>query len=107
MPPHATIWPMDPVDKLCRCRRSPHLGIGSSSDDAVGSHWKFTRRFAEGIGKLVGNAKGDRREEDRRTCRKIVGGCWSMWECRWVNHPVGGWTARTIDYGQRPAADGR
>ncbi|RZS23560.1 hypothetical protein BHM03_00056516, partial [Ensete ventricosum] len=48
------------------------------SDDAVGSHQKFTRRFAEGIGKLAGNVKGDHREEDRRTCRKIVGGCRSM-----------------------------
>ncbi|RWW74217.1 hypothetical protein BHE74_00017843, partial [Ensete ventricosum] len=33
----------------------------------------FARRFAEGIGKLSGNAKGDRREEDQRTCRKIAG----------------------------------
>ncbi|RWW24229.1 hypothetical protein GW17_00011494 [Ensete ventricosum] len=40
-----------------------------------GSRRKFARRFAEGIGKLAGNAKGDRREEDRRICRKIVGVC--------------------------------
>ncbi|RZS19488.1 hypothetical protein BHM03_00051742 [Ensete ventricosum] len=51
------------------------LGIGPSSDDAVGSRRKFTRRFTEGIGKLAGNTKGDRWEEDRRTYRKIVGGC--------------------------------
>ncbi|RZS26489.1 hypothetical protein BHM03_00059837 [Ensete ventricosum] len=57
-----------------------NLGIGPSSDDAVGSHRKFTRRFTEGIGKLAGKAKGDRREEDRRTCCKIAGGCRSMWE---------------------------
>ncbi|RZS27726.1 hypothetical protein BHM03_00061249 [Ensete ventricosum] len=44
------------------------LGIGPSSDDAVGSRRKFARRFTEGIGKLVGNAKGDRREVDQRTC---------------------------------------
>ncbi|RZS15924.1 hypothetical protein BHM03_00047819 [Ensete ventricosum] len=56
------------------------LGIGPSSDDAVGSRQKFARRFAEGIGKLAGNPKGDRREEDRMTCRKIAGGCRSMWE---------------------------
>ncbi|RWW87805.1 hypothetical protein BHE74_00003346, partial [Ensete ventricosum] len=31
-----------------------------SSDDVVGSHRRFARRFAEGIGKLVGKAKGDR-----------------------------------------------
>ncbi|RWW68306.1 hypothetical protein BHE74_00024184 [Ensete ventricosum] len=49
------------------------LGIRPSSDDAVGSHRKFAMRFVEGIGKLAGNAKGDRREEDQRTCRKIVG----------------------------------
>ncbi|RZS26663.1 hypothetical protein BHM03_00060032 [Ensete ventricosum] len=56
------------------------LGIGPSSDDAVGSRRKFTRRFAEGIGKLVGYIKDDRREEDRRTCRKIAGGCQNMGE---------------------------
>ncbi|RRT34060.1 hypothetical protein B296_00056554 [Ensete ventricosum] len=44
------------------------LGIGSSSDDAVGSRQKFARRFTEGIGKLVGNAKGDRWEKNQRTC---------------------------------------
>ncbi|RZS27789.1 hypothetical protein BHM03_00061316 [Ensete ventricosum] len=44
----------------------------------VGSRRKFARRFAEGIGKLAGNVKGDHREEDQRTCRKIVGGCRSM-----------------------------
>ncbi|RRT35697.1 hypothetical protein B296_00043021 [Ensete ventricosum] len=42
------------------------------SDDAIGSRWKFARRFAEGIKKLAGNVKGDRWKEDRRTCRKIA-----------------------------------
>ncbi|RWV78291.1 hypothetical protein GW17_00060759, partial [Ensete ventricosum] len=55
------------------------LGIGPSSDDAVGPHRKFARRFTEGIGKLTGNAKGDRWEEDRRTCCKIARGYRSMW----------------------------
>ncbi|RWV92225.1 hypothetical protein GW17_00045417 [Ensete ventricosum] len=85
------------------------LGIKPSSDDAVRSRQKFARRFAEGIGKLARNAKGDRREEDMRTCRKIAGGCWSIrderwWDrpyyrirvtasrCRQVNRPNGGWT---------------
>ncbi|RZR81854.1 hypothetical protein BHM03_00008159 [Ensete ventricosum] len=45
------------------------------SDDVVGSRPKFARRFVEGIGKLAGNVKGDRRKEDRRTYRKIVGVC--------------------------------
>ncbi|RWV79405.1 hypothetical protein BHE74_00041494 [Ensete ventricosum] len=54
------------------------LGIWPSSDDAVGSRRKFARRFVEGIGKLAGNVKGDCREKDRRTCRKIARGCWSM-----------------------------
>ncbi|RWV85372.1 hypothetical protein GW17_00052833, partial [Ensete ventricosum] len=54
------------------------LGIGPSSDDAVGSRRKFDRRFAEGIGKLAGNVKIDRREEDWRTCSKIIGGCRNM-----------------------------
>ncbi|RZS23084.1 hypothetical protein BHM03_00055946 [Ensete ventricosum] len=73
------------------------LGIGPSSDDAVGSRRKFARRFTEGIGKLAGNAKGNRRKEDRRTCRKIVGGCRSIREIwaagssfRRVNSPGGG-----------------
>ncbi|RRT37296.1 hypothetical protein B296_00043277, partial [Ensete ventricosum] len=35
----------------------------------------FTRKFAEGIGKLAGNMKRDRREKDQRTCRKNAGGC--------------------------------
>ncbi|RZS13870.1 hypothetical protein BHM03_00045500 [Ensete ventricosum] len=52
------------------------LGIGPSSNDEVGSRWKF----AEGIGKLTGNMKGDRWEKDRRTCRKNVGGYRSMWD---------------------------
>ncbi|RWW78290.1 hypothetical protein BHE74_00013499 [Ensete ventricosum] len=49
------------------CRESRCL------DDAMGSRRKFARRFVERIGKLAGNAKGDRRKEDQRTCRKIVG----------------------------------
>ncbi|RWW30556.1 hypothetical protein GW17_00004863 [Ensete ventricosum] len=67
------------------------------SNDAVGSRQKFARRFAEGIGKLTGNAKVDRWKKDRRTCRKIAGGCRSMREIRAmgssfrrINHP-GGW----------------
>ncbi|RWW83797.1 hypothetical protein BHE74_00007679 [Ensete ventricosum] len=69
-----TQWssPKEDRDSLEDCR---------GSDDVVGSHWKFARRFAEGIGKLAGNAKGDRRKEDQRTYRKIAGGYWSMWEC--------------------------
>ncbi|RWW13162.1 hypothetical protein GW17_00023140 [Ensete ventricosum] len=70
-------------------------------------------RFAEGIGKLTGNAKGDRRKEDWRTCRKIARGCRSMREiqaaasrCRWVNCPDDDRITRTIDYGRRPMADG-
>ncbi|RWW74764.1 hypothetical protein BHE74_00017275, partial [Ensete ventricosum] len=51
------------------------LGIGPSSDDAVGSRRKFARRFTEGIGKLAGNAKGDCRKEDRRTYREVTGVC--------------------------------
>ncbi|RWV81884.1 hypothetical protein GW17_00056660 [Ensete ventricosum] len=41
----------------------------------MGSCRKFARRFAKGIGKLAGNAKGDCWEEDWKTCRKITGGC--------------------------------
>ncbi|RWV82097.1 hypothetical protein GW17_00056433 [Ensete ventricosum] len=38
-------------------KRLSGLGIEPSSDDAVGSRWKFTRRFAEGIGKLAGTRR--------------------------------------------------
>ncbi|RZS01033.1 hypothetical protein BHM03_00030831 [Ensete ventricosum] len=68
-----------------------NLGIGPSSNNLVGSHRKFARRFTEGIKKLVGNVKGDRSKEDHRTYRKISGGCWSMQECPSVPfcpHPV-------------------
>ncbi|RZS23300.1 hypothetical protein BHM03_00056205 [Ensete ventricosum] len=50
------------------------------SNDAVGSRRKFARRFTEGIGKLAGNTKGNRREKDQRTCHKNAGGCWIMRE---------------------------
>ncbi|RRT66212.1 hypothetical protein B296_00037774 [Ensete ventricosum] len=64
----------------------------------MGSRQKFAKRFIKGIRKLIGNAKGDCREEDRRTCHKITGGCRSMWDGDqqvstgkqprwWVNHP--------------------
>ncbi|RWW07182.1 hypothetical protein GW17_00029446 [Ensete ventricosum] len=48
------------------------------SDDAVGSRRNFARRYVERIRKLAGNVKGDRRKEDRKTCRKIAGGCRSI-----------------------------
>ncbi|RWV78824.1 hypothetical protein GW17_00060140, partial [Ensete ventricosum] len=54
------------------------LGIGPSLDDVVGSRRKFARRFTEGAGKLVGNAKGDRRKKTGGlTARlpKVVGVC--------------------------------
>ncbi|RWV80734.1 hypothetical protein GW17_00057942 [Ensete ventricosum] len=57
------------------------------SDDTVRSRQKFARRFVEGIGKLSGNAKGDRQKEDRRICHKIVGGCQSMRDERWLDRP--------------------
>ncbi|RWW39838.1 hypothetical protein BHE74_00054792 [Ensete ventricosum] len=39
------------------------LGIGPSSDDAVGSRQEFARRFVERIKKRVGNMKGDHRKK--------------------------------------------
>ncbi|RWW43081.1 hypothetical protein BHE74_00051301, partial [Ensete ventricosum] len=53
-------------------------GLWLCSDDVVGSRRKFAKRFIERTEKLAGNAKGDRWKEDRRTCRKITGGCRSM-----------------------------
>ncbi|RRT37627.1 hypothetical protein B296_00058809 [Ensete ventricosum] len=43
---------------------------------------EFARRFVKGIGKLAGSTKGDRREEDRRTCHENVGGYRIMREIR-------------------------
>ncbi|RZR88478.1 hypothetical protein BHM03_00016058 [Ensete ventricosum] len=70
---------------VTRVDQTPHmqsprysLGIWLNSDDVVGSHRKFARRFVEGNRKLARNAKRDSRKEDRRTCRKIVGGCQSI-----------------------------
>ncbi|RWV81497.1 hypothetical protein GW17_00057080 [Ensete ventricosum] len=37
-----------------------------------------SRKACREIGKPVGIAKGDRRKEDRRTYRKIVGVCWKF-----------------------------
>ncbi|RRT64374.1 hypothetical protein B296_00004326 [Ensete ventricosum] len=34
-----------------------NLGIRLGSDDAVGSHREFARRFTKGIGKLIGNMR--------------------------------------------------
>ncbi|RZS17949.1 hypothetical protein BHM03_00050185, partial [Ensete ventricosum] len=36
-------------------RRRSSLGIGPGSDDVVGPRREFTRRFAKGIEKFVGN----------------------------------------------------
>ncbi|RZR73022.1 hypothetical protein BHM03_00019220 [Ensete ventricosum] len=58
------------------------LGIGPSSDDEVISRREFARRFAEGIGKLTENTKGDHREEDQRTYRKNARGYRIMWDRR-------------------------
>ncbi|RRT65832.1 hypothetical protein B296_00008911 [Ensete ventricosum] len=45
--------------------------IGSLPEDAGKIVRNYRERFAEGIGKLVGNVLGD----CRKTCRKNVGGC--------------------------------
>ncbi|RWW16357.1 hypothetical protein BHE74_00001009 [Ensete ventricosum] len=41
-----------------------------------GFRQEFARRFAEGIGKLVGNTPGDHRGEDQKTCCKHARGYW-------------------------------
>ncbi|RWW25611.1 hypothetical protein BHE74_00020723 [Ensete ventricosum] len=57
------------------CVESSPRVSGVCQDGAMRSRRKFARRSTEGIEKLAGNVKGDRREEDRRTYRKITGGC--------------------------------
>ncbi|RZR94874.1 hypothetical protein BHM03_00023623 [Ensete ventricosum] len=39
------------------------LSIGLGSDDAVEPHREFAKRFAEGIGKLIGNTPRDRQKK--------------------------------------------
>ncbi|RZR93381.1 hypothetical protein BHM03_00021875 [Ensete ventricosum] len=48
------------------------LDIGPSSDDAVGPHWEFARRSAEGNKSSLGTRRVSP-EEDRKTYRKNVG----------------------------------
>ncbi|RRT31486.1 hypothetical protein B296_00050978, partial [Ensete ventricosum] len=43
-----------------------NLGIGPGSDDVVGPHREFARRFAEGVEKLAGNTLGDYRKKTKR-----------------------------------------
>ncbi|RWW52055.1 hypothetical protein BHE74_00041552 [Ensete ventricosum] len=42
------------------------LGIGLGSDDALGPHREFARRFVEEIRKLAGNMPGDRWKKTKR-----------------------------------------
>ncbi|RWV90649.1 hypothetical protein GW17_00047124, partial [Ensete ventricosum] len=50
----------------------PLLGIMLGSDDVVGPHWEFARRFAEGIGKLTGNTPGDCRKKTRGLTARML-----------------------------------
>ncbi|RRT75133.1 hypothetical protein B296_00002390 [Ensete ventricosum] len=50
------------------------LGIGPSSDEAVGPRREFARRFAKGIGKLAGNTLGVHWKKTKKTYRKNAGG---------------------------------
>ncbi|RWW35558.1 hypothetical protein BHE74_00059502 [Ensete ventricosum] len=45
------------------------LGIGPGSDDVMGPHWEFARKFTEGIEKLTGNTL---RDHWKKTERLIV-----------------------------------
>ncbi|RRT43147.1 hypothetical protein B296_00015399 [Ensete ventricosum] len=53
-------------------RSSLSIGPGFGQYDEF--RREFTRRFAEGIGKLAGNTLGDHRGEDQKTYYKYVGG---------------------------------
>ncbi|RRT33292.1 hypothetical protein B296_00050465 [Ensete ventricosum] len=48
------------------------LGIGLGSDDVVGPHREFAKRFVEEIGKLAGNTSGDRRKKTRRLTTRML-----------------------------------
>ncbi|RZS24537.1 hypothetical protein BHM03_00057616 [Ensete ventricosum] len=47
------------------------LGIKLGSDDEVGPHREFARRFAKGNGKLVGNTLGDRQKKTIRLTARM------------------------------------
>ncbi|RZS20237.1 hypothetical protein BHM03_00052727 [Ensete ventricosum] len=47
------------------------LGIGPSSDDAVGSRREFAKRFVEGIRMLARNMKGDHRKKTRELTARM------------------------------------
>ncbi|RWW42459.1 hypothetical protein BHE74_00051991 [Ensete ventricosum] len=63
------------------------LGIEPGSDDAVGSRREFARRFAQGIGKLIGNITGDHWKKTRGLAARLpkatrlakVGSKLSLW----------------------------
>ncbi|RWW09021.1 hypothetical protein GW17_00027511 [Ensete ventricosum] len=76
------------------------LGIGPGSDDAVGSRQEFARRFAERIGKLVRNMKGDRRKKTKGLIARMqeatelveVGSKLSLWSLKgttFTENPTG------------------
>ncbi|RWV90118.1 hypothetical protein GW17_00047701 [Ensete ventricosum] len=48
------------------------LGIGPGSDDVVGPHREFARRFAKGIGKLAGNTQRDRQKKTERLAVRML-----------------------------------
>ncbi|RWW17039.1 hypothetical protein GW17_00019051 [Ensete ventricosum] len=48
------------------------LGIGPSSDDAVGPHRKVARRFIEGTRKLARNMSGDRQKKIGRLTVRML-----------------------------------
>ncbi|RZS28555.1 hypothetical protein BHM03_00062162 [Ensete ventricosum] len=70
------------------------LGIKLGSDDAVRPRYEFARRFAKGIGKLVGNTSGDHRKKTEyspQECRGLLDWleCFRRLTrpCLWLNHP--------------------
>ncbi|RWW13109.1 hypothetical protein GW17_00023197 [Ensete ventricosum] len=64
------------IRSLLRWRKGVHQKKTKTRRKIVeGSRKACRERFAEGIRKFAGNGKGDCREEDRRICRKIAGGC--------------------------------
>ncbi|RWV79457.1 hypothetical protein GW17_00059412 [Ensete ventricosum] len=89
---------------------SSSLGIGPGSDDVVGPHREFTRRFTEGIRKLTRNMSGDHwKKIGRLTARmsevaglaRVVG--ITFLEILAGKPPVSsGWTARTLETERLP-----
>ncbi|RRT49707.1 hypothetical protein B296_00049183 [Ensete ventricosum] len=81
------------------------LGIGPSSDYAVGPHRELTRRFVKGIGKLTRNTPRDHRKKTGRLTARILEVV-GLAGISTGKPPVSSdWTTRTVERGRLLAVE--